>query len=512
LAHALHTGLNVDTLTTNGYRVTLKADANVSVGTITDTLLLTFGPSIGSAAVGSGAILSVAGPIEFSSSVELCEKSYVSSGGAITVQGDLKVRSKAELRAGSWIKVSGTATLLSESKTLSSASYLSFGRLFMLPQALASASGAPGIHVVSEVFLTPAFVTQCPGTSTPVTAGTDLVPSESDACSSGGCLGEISSPASSTCSHTPASDCFISKLVCSSASADFGATLSASWLRTYALASCFVSNSGGDLFATSFSRAATSCALPAAWMTGDPHVLGAHGDTFDFKGAHGGIYVLLSTRRLTLSARFVHETFLSPYSKVHIQGSWMKDAFWVVRTRANRLLRVAFHAADPAHYVINNATRSAATVEGDVRISLQQRTLTLTTATWTTRATAQRGRPHPGKIRMDIMVQPLSVEAAYPHGILGQTFDGDHTPHHGRQDSYEFLDDRSRTRDRKGVGGVITTHARGEGGVDGYAEEYRVAHPFDTHFRFSRFDVHHVAMEPRALSHPAVRPLRSDTD
>ena len=63
----------------------------------------------------------------------------------------------------------------------------------------------------------------------------------------------------------------------------------------------------------------------SASITGDPHVHGAHGDSFDFKGEHGGIYVLLSTARLSLSARFVHEGFTTPYSKLHVRGSWIRS-------------------------------------------------------------------------------------------------------------------------------------------------------------------------------------------
>ena len=45
------------------------------------------------------------------------------------------------------------------------------------------------------------------------------------------------------------------------------------------------------------------------------------------------------------------------------------------------------------------------------------------------------------------------------------------------------------TRERKGVGGVVTTRAKGEGAIEGTAEMYRVAGHFDTDFVFSRFDV-----------------------
>ena len=72
-------------------------------------------------------------------------------------------------------------------------------------------------------------------------------------------------------------------------------------------------------------------------------------------------------------------------------------------------------------------------------------------------------------------------------GLLGQTYDGDGVPRHGKRDSYAILDNGHPTSARKGVGGVITTRAQGEGAIEGTAEMYRVQRPFETDFAFSRF-------------------------
>lgn len=72
-------------------------------------------------------------------------------------------------------------------------------------------------------------------------------------------------------------------------------------------------------------------------------------------------------------------------------------------------------------------------------------------------------------------------------GLLGQTFDGDGLPVHGKRDSYERLDDGTLTRDRKSSGGTVSTHALAEGAIEGTAEMYRVNSPFETNFKFSRF-------------------------
>ena len=63
-----------------------------------------------------------------------------------------------------------------------------------------------------------------------------------------------------------------------------------------------------------------------------------------------------------------------------------------------------------------------------------------------------------------------------------------------------LLDDGTPTRSRKGTGGVITTRAKGEGGIEGTAEMYRVRKPFDTDFAFSRFGSERPA-RPRVMPH-----------
>mmetsp|Transcript_66131 Transcript_66131/g.174579 ORF Transcript_66131/g.174579 Transcript_66131/m.174579 type:complete len:150 (-) Transcript_66131:188-637(-) len=119
-----------------------------------------------------------------------------------------------------------------------------------------------------------------------------------------------------------------------------------------------------------------------------------------------------------------------------------------------------------------------------------QGALTLTTQTWRSRATVTKGPPHWGLLRMDVSVQPLYNTVAHavaPHGLLGQTYDGDGLPVHGQRDRYDRLDDGLPTRARTHAGGTVTTRARGEGAIEGSSEMYRVSRPFDTAFVFSRF-------------------------
>ena len=65
-------------------------------------------------------------------------------------------------------------------------------------------------------------------------------------------------------------------------------------------------------------------------------------------------------------------------------------------------------------------------------------------------------------------------------GIFGQSFCTT-APRIGRIDIYPHE-------------GHFTTAAMAEGAIDGSAETYQVAHPFDTHFAFSRFDAAYEAL------------------
>ena len=231
-------------------------------------------------------------------------------------------------------------------------------------------------------------------------------------------------------------------------------------------------------------------------ITGDPHVFGADHDSFDFKGIHLGIYVLLSARFLSLAAQFEHAYFTSGYSKLRVHGSWMRRIYWTIRIANGRLHHTLLDARNP------NLNGSAASrtiiVDGiffafkgrDANNHAKRATLTVTTPAWRTHAVVTKGAPHWGQLRINVKLQPLrdvEADSVAPHGILGQTYDGDGLPTHGRRDRYNVLDDGTSTGARRSAGGTVTTRAMGEGGIEGTADLYRIKQPFDTDFAFSRF-------------------------
>ena len=246
------------------------------------------------------------------------------------------------------------------------------------------------------------------------------------------------------------------------------------------------------------SRSPPPVAGPIASIKGDPHIRGAHGDRADFKGEHLGIYVVLSTKLLSLAVQFEHDKFFTRHSKMWVKGSWIRHAYWTIRTSGGRLLKIELDAHHPK---FNGSATAQVSVFEDVHFSFDHKTLTVRTPTWRTKAEVTKGWPHWGKLRMNIEVQPLydtATDMVAPHGLLGQTYDEDGIPTHGKRDSYEMLDNGFPTRSRQGIGGIVTTRAKAEGAIEGTAEMYRVKHAFDTKFLFSRFGLRYAP--PRNVS------------
>ena len=71
--------------------------------------------------------------------------------------------------------------------------------------------------------------------------------------------------------------------------------------------------------------------------------------------------------------------------------------------------------------------------------------------------------------RYDVDSDPVA-----PHGLFGQSYDRDDVAIDGAMDT-------NRTND-------ATTHANGEGAIEGSIADYRMASAFATDFAFSRFD------------------------
>jgi len=259
---------------------------------------------------------------------------------------------------------------------------------------------------------------------------------------------------------------------------------------------------------------------PAAGITGDPHLKGAHGDEADFKGDHRAVYNALSARNLSLNLLVEHDVYRTPFSKLNVRGSWNRAAFHTLRTsQTGHLVQVFFHAIDPHRAIITEGRSSPDCRNGtasfqngcrvltedappfaleNIRVSLHRKVLTVSNGQWRTSSESTVGAPHPRTLRMNVEVKPtyaVDNDLVAPHGLIGQTYDRDNLEVNGRRDDYTHLDDGRRTASRTGVGGDVTTKAKAEGAIEGTLDDYRVRSNFATAFRFSRFDAH--AARPR---------------
>jgi len=239
----------------------------------------------------------------------------------------------------------------------------------------------------------------------------------------------------------------------------------------------------------------------------DPHLALAHGGRADFKGEHNAWYSMLSARNVSFSALFQHDDFKNPHKLVH--GSAMKSAAWVLRTNVTgTIVTVEYNAT------ASSSTRALVRVAGNeagqwvthggrpfkienVKVELKEKKLSgagintkgkawhgtaliVTSGNWQTNVWSKpypNAAANPGKALLNIQLEPLydaDTDPVAPHGLVGQSWDGDGLATDGLLDDYTSSE--------------VTTQAMGEGAIEGKAADYRLKHKFATHFKFDRFD------------------------
>ena len=183
-----------------------------------------------------------------------------------------------------------------------------------------------------------------------------------------------------------------------------------------------------------------------------------------------------------------------------VDGSFMSGVYFVVRTSKGRMLYVSFETqnVDPHNGWGWSMIRGQCSRPGndvgkfvmaphekhecdEMRLEVDMATFYLQTPEWKFKITSQPvyGRMSGPHHRLDVTTTLLADENVLkPHGLLGQSFDGDDRPRHGRLDVYPSRD----------VPGNFTTTAMAEGAIDGVAKDYALASPRSTAFRYSRFD------------------------
>ena len=231
--------------------------------------------------------------------------------------------------------------------------------------------------------------------------------------------------------------------------------------------------------------------LAGGALQGDPHLGLAHGGKVDFRGCDGCLFNFLSTRDVTVNARLRAATFALRGSEVHgtfvtevhvatldrATDTWFKASYWAEEMGDDNwgwkavngscggqgfpLYPHSTHACGASG--ATTAHSSAVFALPDWEVSVQSRPVF--------------DRINGPKHRLDLSLRPLLPEARlaeWPHGLIGQSFDGDARPRRGKEDDYNAP--------------VVWMTAQAEGAIEGIADDYRVASPFATAFRFSRFD------------------------
>lgn len=248
-------------------------------------------------------------------------------------------------------------------------------------------------------------------------------------------------------------------------------------------------------------------------------MVGAHGDKFDFRGRNNTFYSILTVPRLDFAMQTHDATFFLTGKKPKIvHGSFFTNAVWRVRTSMSNTAFYVNTSADTIGFDVRSANHSLVASKHaiwqefkteDVRVYYKQATLYLRCAGWETNVTRRPvyNRIHGPRWRFDTTIRPLSgtgfekrhgapSNVTWPHGLIGQTWDGDSVAVDGRQDDYDSDDTE------------IWTHAMAEGALDGGSFEAYALDPDTFQFRYSRFegapsthrDVHSLSGEKRKVT------------
>jgi len=214
-----------------------------------------------------------------------------------------------------------------------------------------------------------------------------------------------------------------------------------------------------------FGPSATAQPCTASGATGDPHVSGAHNDKYDFKGRHNTIYNLLSAAYVTVNALFRHKDYKEAGPKHRlVKGSYMTEGYVAARTAAGRMVSIEYDAARAVLVKIGvNGTEPTAykapfsmTLD-DVSVALEKRVVTIKTPDWIIGLSSKMNQGMVGagttcadgmcflEAKMSPLVDVATLQVA-PHGLIGQTYDGDGVGVIGKTDDYKTRDNTVTAR------------------------------------------------------------------
>jgi len=180
-----------------------------------------------------------------------------------------------------------------------------------------------------------------------------------------------------------------------------------------------------------------------------------------------------------------------------------------VRTAiTGQLVTVHFNASatGPQRALVGTGSRQRFIAHGaaplaieNVRILLREKkmgslghgmALLVTTGRWDVQAYSKHypnAAANPGKALLNVAMSPkydIDHDVVAPHGLIGQSYDGDNIAVDGNTDDYSARE--------------VTTQAMAEGAIEGKAVDYQMPGPFDTDYKYTRFDA--TSAKPRDVS------------
>lgn len=273
---------------------------------------------------------------------------------------------------------------------------------------------------------------------------------------------------------------------------------------------------------------------------GDPHLTFAHGGYAHFRGVNHGVFNFLSAPNVTFNIETEDALYNTAFSGRKVNGSFMIEATWVIRTKANHTVFVRYSAKVPDRAIVwqgavglgkftvaakgwlpayppdektgvysHGESKREKTGRGavyhiltedrifkldDVTVAMPKtKKLLVETEGWAFQAKQHIWYPHHLHPRLSISMRPKydveSPSGVAPHGLIGQSWDRDQLAITGAIDNYYSVP----------KGATFTTTAQAEGAIEGRYTDYLLSNPFATSFRYSRFDA--VApMPPRNVS------------
>ena len=242
---------------------------------------------------------------------------------------------------------------------------------------------------------------------------------------------------------------------------------------------------------------------PPVWAPNQgPRLRFAHGGGADFAGRDNATYNILSVPRLSFSlGATATSSILTGYAPMLVHGTFFDRAYWTVKSTTNATIKLEAHAAAAGFLVGRDGgplqahgSSSFDSVDGITVLSCHGgKTVAVRAHGWETNVTRKPvfNRVSGSSHRFDVTVRPLDgtpwegthgsshAERVAPHGLLGQSFDGDAVAVDGARENYYV-----RVTE-------LTTSAQADGAIEGVARDYELVpatDPFSTRFRYSRFD------------------------